>query len=71
MVPAMADTTVHTNRRLADPKDRRHATRGGRRAGERGRRWRHLGLLIAGYAMYVGVRTVTDRARGLLRRARQ
>ena len=67
----MADTMVQPDRRLTDPKDRRQATRGGRRAGERGRRWRHLGWLIAGYAMYVGVRTVSDRARGLLRRGRQ
>jgi len=66
----MADTTVESNRRN-DSKDRRQKTRGGRRTGERGRRWRHLGWLIAGYAMYVGVRSVSDRARGLLRRARQ
>jgi hypothetical protein len=67
----MAETTVHIERRLTEPKDRRQATRGGRRAGERRRHWRHLGLLFAGYALYVGVRTVSDRARGLLRRARQ
>ena len=69
--PENRPLTDPKNRRLTDPKDRRQVSRGGRRAGERRRRWQHLGWLIAGYAVYVGVRTVSDRARGLLRRARQ
>jgi hypothetical protein len=64
----MAENSVEANRRVGEQKDRRMKTRGGRRAGERVRRWRRLGWLIAGYTIYVGVRAVTDRARVALRR---
>jgi hypothetical protein len=64
----MTDETLETDRRDSDREDRRKSRRGGRRPGERRRHWRRLGLLFAGYAVYVGVRTLSDRARTLLGR---
>ena len=64
----MPETSSGTDRRTKKARDRRLKSRGGRRAGERIRRWRRLGWLIAGYTVYVGVRALTDRARGALRR---
>jgi hypothetical protein len=64
----MTDGTFQSNRRDTETQDRRKSRRGGRRPGERRRHWRRLGMLFAGYAMYVGVRTLSERARTLLGR---
>jgi hypothetical protein len=64
----MALSTLVQDRRLIDSADRRKSRRGGRRPGERRRRWQRLGWLFAGYAVYVGVRTLSERTRALLGR---
>jgi hypothetical protein len=64
----MPGISSESDRRTREQLDRRRKSRGGRRAGERVRRWRRLGWLIAGYTVYVGIRALTDRARGALRR---
>ena len=64
----MAEKTFDSERRLTESQDRRKFTRGGRRPGERRRRWRRLGWLVAGYVVYAGVRTLSVRARSLLGR---
>lgn len=61
----MNGRTFESDRRRADLEDRRESRRGGRRPGERSRRWRRLGWLFAGYAGYVAVRALSERARVL------
>jgi hypothetical protein len=64
----MTDNTFESDRRGTDSEDRRKSRRGGRRPGERRRRWRRLGWLFVGYAVYVSVRTFSERARALVGR---
>jgi hypothetical protein len=64
----MTDETLESDRRDREREDRRKSRSGGRRPGERRRRWRRLGLLFAGYVVYAGVRTLSERARVLLGR---
>jgi hypothetical protein len=53
------------DRRSSGRADRRQHPRGGRRARERRAKWQHLTWLVAGYAVYLAVRTIP----GLFRRA--
>jgi hypothetical protein len=63
----MTTPASDSNRRSTELRDRRQSRRGGRRAGERRRRWQHLAWLLGGYAIYVAVRGVAGRGRMLLR----